>query len=114
VPTPNNPVVHGQEGLEGRQFRSLRITARALGERSAGAQWGCRMKGGPARGTMYLSPRCIWGTAQLSGAEDEADEGASEAGSRRAGGPYRSELKAIGLARLIIGPLGTFLGAEGG
>jgi hypothetical protein len=32
----------------------------------------------------------------------------------RVGGPCRSELKTIGLARLIIGPLGTFLGVEGG
>ena len=32
----------------------------------------------------------------------------------RQGGPCRSELKAIGLAGLVIGPLFTFLGVEGG
>ena len=41
------------------------------------------------------------------------DERASEASSRQ-GGPCRSELKAIGLAGLAIGPLCTFQGAEGG
>ena len=57
-------------------------------------------------------------TAQLSGGGAKRslakDEGASEASSRRAGGPCRSELLAIGFARLIIGPLGIFLGVDGG
>ena len=55
------------------------------------------------------------GSAKRSSAEDEAyNEGASEASSQQVGGPCRSELTAISLVRLIIGPLGTFLGVESG
>jgi hypothetical protein len=62
---------------------------------------------------MYLgnSPAIGWKReASRSSAEDER---ASEASSRQ-GGPCRSELKATGLAGLVIGPLCTFQGVEGG
>ena len=52
---------------------------------------------------MYLRSR--------SSAEDGR---VSEASTRQGGWPCRSELKAIGLAGLVIGPFFTFLGVEGG